>query len=330
MSGAINSVPLGSTATTSGLGTTASASGRLQSPQQQSTQYAELQRRLQQSRETTDDKTDAGPVAGMSSRQLQPTKITTDVVTRQPGAQPTDPNGVTTPSGSPLAANAQPPRTGALPGQPVIPGAAPNASGGVPDLFGGGTAATPQALPGGIAVDAKQPLQVHSLAEGVQAPALATLLKEAETSLKAGRYNTALEQYDDAERVAPNNPLILLGRANAELGQSYYARAESHLRQAFTQDQALLMGQYDLREMLGNERLDFLARDLRGIADREQRESRPVLLLAYLAYNTGDARRAAAYLDLAEKRAAGADPIYPLLRKHWSLPASALPTEMSK
>ena len=46
-----------------------------------------------------------------------------------------------------------------------------------------------------------------------------------------------------ADLVAPNTPLVLLGRANVELGRTYYARAESSLRQAFMQDQALLMGQ---------------------------------------------------------------------------------------
>ena len=93
-------------------------------------------------------------------------------------------------------------------------------------------------------------MKISSLAQGVNAPGLASLLKDAETQMKAGKFTSALDKYDDAEQVAPNNPLILMGRADALLGQSYYARAEQNLRKAFTQDQALLLGQYDLRSFL--------------------------------------------------------------------------------
>jgi len=164
-----------------------------------------------------------------------------------------------------------------------------------------------------------KPPQIKSLAEGVQVKGLADLLAEAEKQMKAGKYNSAIEQYDLAEQVAPNNPWITLGRANAELGQSYYRRAEEHLRQAFSADQALLMGQYDLRTLLGNERLEFLVQDLKEIARNEPKEPRPVFLLAYIAYNTGNERLAAGYLELAEKRSNN-DPFYQMVRKHWSLP----------
>jgi cytochrome c-type biogenesis protein CcmH/NrfG len=168
-----------------------------------------------------------------------------------------------------------------------------------------------------------KPMQFHSLAEGVQAKGLADLLKEAEDQMKAGHYNSALEQYELAEQVAPNNPLILLGRANAELGQSYYTRSDTHLRQAFSGDHALLMGQYDLNALLGQDRLQFLVQDLKAIAKSEPKESRPLFLLAYIAYNTNNERKAAAYLDLAEKRAGGKDAVYDVVRKYWSLPSDA-------
>jgi tetratricopeptide (TPR) repeat protein len=221
---------------------------------------------------------------------------------------------------------------------PGLPGAGQGAAQpGVPGPGGGATGAAPTPQPGGeipipgnidAAPTLPRPVQIRSLADGVQAKGLNDLLKQAEDQLKSGRYNSALEQYDLAEQVAPNNPLILMGRANVELARTYYTRAETHLRQAFMSDQALLMGQYDLRSMIGNERLEILVKDLKEITNREQKEARPAFLLAYIAYNTGNERMAAAYLDLAEKRA-GNDALYPLIRKHWSLPKGAT-EEMTK
>jgi tetratricopeptide (TPR) repeat protein len=165
------------------------------------------------------------------------------------------------------------------------------------------------------------PIKVDSLAAGVTGKGLADLLSDAEAKMRDGKFAAAIDRYDAAEQVAPNNPLIALGRANAELGAGYYSRAEAHLRDAFTADRALLVGQYNLENFLGEERLQFLVKDLKEIANREKTEARPVFLLAYVAYNTGNERMAAGYLDLAEKREGGKDPLYPLIRKHWSLPS---------
>jgi tetratricopeptide (TPR) repeat protein len=180
---------------------------------------------------------------------------------------------------------------------------------------GVGAAAQP-GLPG-----REPPMQVTSFAAGVQARGLADVLAEAEDLMRQGKFYTALDQYDLAEQVAPNNPLVNLGRAVAELGASYYARADQHLRDAFTRDPALLMAQYDIRGFLGEERLEYLIKDLRAISNAEPREPRSVFLLAFIDYNTGNPRRAAAYLDMAERRAGGSDAFFSMLRKHWDLPA---------
>jgi hypothetical protein len=279
----------------------------LMSPQQQSRQYAELQTRLQQYRI-------------VQQQTLVNAQKNTQPLRNQPGekngataAQANTPNGqipigqvpqMAQPNPSPTIAE-QPTKSNQKPELPQTPAE---------------TNATQQPAPGDL--QRPKPLQVHSLAEGVQAKGLADLLKEAEDQMKAQHYTSALEDYEMAEQVAPNNPLILLGRANAELGQSYYTRADNHLRQAFAKNEELLMGQYDLKTFLGDERLTFLVQDLKEIAKRDQKESRPLFLLAYIAYNTGNERRAAAYLDLAEKRAGGKDPFYALIRKHWALPSA--------
>jgi hypothetical protein len=164
------------------------------------------------------------------------------------------------------------------------------------------------------------PPQIHSFAEGVKAKGLGDILKKGEDLMKQGKWFSAIEQYDQAEQVVPNNMLVAIGRANAELGGSYYGRAEADIRRAFTQDPATLEGQYDLRTMIGDDRLQFLVGDLKDIANKNPTQPRAPFLLAYIAYNTGNDRMAAGYLDLAEKRAGAGDTFYTLVRKHWTLP----------
>ena len=50
--------------------------------------------------------------------------------------------------------------------------------------------------------------------------------------MKQGKFTAALEQYDLCEQLDPNNPFVLLGRANAELG------ASPSITQAMANDQA--------------------------------------------------------------------------------------------
>jgi hypothetical protein len=171
-----------------------------------------------------------------------------------------------------------------------------------------------------------QPVEVRSLATGVAAPGLRSLLQKAETDMVAGKFDTAIAQYESAAQVAPNNPMILLGQANAELGGEYFARAENHLRQSFLLDPTLLMARYDLRGMLGDKRLDEVIDSLKKIASKEANQYSPAFLLSYIAYNSHDPQRAASYLDLAEKRAGGPDPVFRLLRTHWHLPAAPAAT----
>jgi tetratricopeptide (TPR) repeat protein len=183
------------------------------------------------------------------------------------------------------------------------------------------------ALPGptNAAGERQAPPQVKSFSEGVKAKSLGDILKKAEDLMKEGKWFNAAEQYDVAQAVAPNNMLFAVAKANAELGGSYYGRAENDLRRAFTQDPATLEGTYDLRAMIGDERLDFLVKDLKEIANKNPTQARPMFLLAYIQYNIGNGRFAAGYLDIAEKRAGGNDTFYSLVRKHWVLPKGEAP-----
>src|SRR5439155_3593096 len=131
------------------------------------------------------------------------------------------------------------------------------------------------------------PVKIKTMTEGVQANGLKELLGKAETMMKEWKFTSAIDTYAAAEQIAPNQPLIWIGRANAELGASYYGRAEAHLKQAFNADKALLMAQYDLRQFLGEDRMASVIKDLKEMASTNQQSPTPVFLLAYIAYNTG-------------------------------------------
>jgi tetratricopeptide (TPR) repeat protein len=278
-------------------------------PAQQSTQYAELQRRLKkyQAQFPGMENQKAGQEYNQALRDKQKLEEAAKTGTGLPG----DTTGGTTPPGAPPQGTPSP---AGLPGADELLGRNQEKDKKQPT-------AIPGSLRPGDAPAREKPLVVSSLATGVSANSLKDFLGEAESLMQQGKFYSALEQYDSAELIAPNNPMVTLGRANAELAASYYVRADAHLRDAFAKDAALLMAQYDLKSFIGGERLDFLVKDLKEIASTDKNEPRPVLLLAYIMYNTGNERRAAAYLDLAEKRAGKADPFYQLLRKYWVLPS---------
>lgn len=301
--------PQSNSALSGSLQTGATASARQRpgaNPIAQSTQYAELQKRMNQYRiiqENTDanaNATDARP------KKTEPAKKPTGIAGATGGGQSTLSGAGTMGTGM----NAVVPGNGGLQTRLPSPPAPPS-----------GATPPPTVAPAGNVPNGKPaPVQVKSLADGVKAAGLASLMKDAEEQMRAGKFSSALDKYDDADQVAPGDPFVMLGKANALLGQSYYARAERALRDAFMKDQNLLLGQYDLRSFLSADRLQFLVTELKGLADAEQKEPRHAFLLAYIAYNSGFEAQASAYLALAEQRSGGNDPLYPLIRKYWSLP----------
>lgn len=164
------------------------------------------------------------------------------------------------------------------------------------------------------------PMRISSFAEGVKATGLKNMLSDAEKAMQAGKYTQALDYYDGAAAVAPNNPLIIMGRSIAELGAGYYARAQIHLEQALSANPALLMAQYDLKTFYTEDRLGYIVRDLKDLATTETQQSRPLFLLAFIAYSTQSPETAANYLDLAEKLGGAKEKeFYDRLREYWKL-----------
>lgn len=170
------------------------------------------------------------------------------------------------------------------------------------------------------------PVRVSSLADGVSAKGLHDLLASAEDLMRQDKFQSAIDKYNTAEEVAPNNGLIALGRANAELGAGYYNQASTELHQLFASDPALLMGQYELKNWMSSDRVEFINKELTGLAASDTKQETPVFLLAYLAYNTGQEAKAAEYLKEARQRSDGKDPVLDQLEARWRLPQPADPS----
>ncbi|MDB5295099.1 MAG: repeat protein, partial [Phycisphaerales bacterium] len=271
--------PLGST-----VGTGQSIRRMLPTPSEQMEQYSELEKRFRQSQGTDKPLTDQ------------------EALQRLREMKPVNPN-MTNPL-APKRDNASDARPG---GTGAPPAAAPGGTGTAPGA--------PAAAPGGARAE---PLAIKSLATGVRSKTLAQVLTSAEDQMRQGKYADALNQYTLAEQAAPNNGLITLGRANAELGSSSYRTAESHLRQAYGSNGALLLGRYDLRSMIGADRLTAVTKDLTDLSAKEQKETMAPFLLAYISFNTGDAATAEKYLDEVDRRAGAPDPLVKQMRQLWA------------
>ncbi|HEX4794387.1 MAG TPA: tetratricopeptide repeat protein [Humisphaera sp.] len=171
-----------------------------------------------------------------------------------------------------------------------------------------------------------QPLFMHHLYDGIKAKGLHDLMEKAESQMKEGKFAAAIETYNRANQVAPNNSLTVLGRSIAELGAGFYAEADRDLRVTYRSAPELLWGQIDLKSMFPADRLTFLQTDLDRLTIDQPKESRPWFLKAFIAYNTGDPTATRKNLDEAEARSGKLDWTTRLLRQHWAPGASKAPT----
>jgi tetratricopeptide (TPR) repeat protein len=319
--------------------TQASARNQLLTPAQQSTQYAEMRKRFEAKeklRNLSDE--DAQRLFAQQMRLKDQAEAEAEKDKKKQQSPPTD------------AQAAQP--GNAQPGIGVKPKSDQPQSSlerfGIPDYrkqseqimrsdrsnpsdahTGAGTGI--EGTPGNqVNPQAAEPLKVESLATGVSSPGLSSLLKRGEQLMREGKYTSAIAQYETAQRLVPNSALVTVGRANAELGGGYYAQAAEHLHQAFTGDPTVLMGQFDLKAFIGSERLTKVINDLKAIAAKNTDDAAPMLLLSYVAYNTGNAPLAATWLAEADRRSGGKDRVYTLIRNHWALPAATSEPDLNK
>jgi tetratricopeptide (TPR) repeat protein len=165
---------------------------------------------------------------------------------------------------------------------------------------------------------AAAPVPIESIATGMKAKGLADLIANGESLVEKQQYDRAIASYNDAIQVAPNNPLILIARANAELGGGYYAQAYADLHAAVAQDPAVLIGRYDLQKHLGAAKLKVMSDDLKLIAEDTPKDPTHAFLYAYVLYNSHHVGLAAEWLNTADKRSAGEDPAIAQMKKYWN------------
>src|SRR5688572_4066822 len=165
------------------------------------------------------------------------------------------------------------------------------------------------------------PLELRSLAEGVSSPTLARMYEQAEQLMAEGRFVSAIARYDVAERLVPNQPLTMLGRAMAEIGAGYFRRSSDSLREAFSRNPELLMARLDVPRFIGQERFAEVDQTLRQRIDTEPNNPDSAFLLGFLAYHGGEPDAAAEFLQLAGARSG--DPFYAEVARHWRLKVDA-------
>ena len=173
---------------------------------------------------------------------------------------------------------------------------------------------TGMALP----VSAAPPVPIDSYSTGMKAKGLADLITGGESQMQKQQYDKAIATFNEAIDVAPNNPLILMARANAELGGGYYAQANADLHLAIAQDPATLMGQYDLQKHLGADRVKALITDLKQISQASKDDTLHSFLLAYAYYNSHHIGQAADWVAIADNRANGQDSAIIQMKKYWN------------
>ena len=163
------------------------------------------------------------------------------------------------------------------------------------------------------------PVRITSLANTVKKGELSQMLAKADELMKNGKFVEAIRQIEAAEVVVPNNPIVALARAHAELGAGFYTQAEASIRAALTDNPVVLIAQFDLMRMIGAKRLGEIVNDLKEASVKQPDDPTIMLLLAYVAYNSGYGAQAGHWLSEADTRAKGTDPLYGQLRDHWLL-----------
>ena len=94
-------------------------------------------------------------------------------------------------------------------------------------------------------------------------------METAEKQMRVGQFSQAVETYSPPARWPRTTRSCHWGRGFAELGASYYGKAEADLTRAILTEPAVLAGQYKLDGFLGQDRLNFVRKDLTDIATTE-------------------------------------------------------------
>jgi hypothetical protein len=122
--------------------------------------------------------------------------------------------------------------------------------------------------------------------EGLPVTPFDTQMQQAEKLLKGGKYMEAVDQYNQALTVQPNNALGMVGRAHAELAAGMYQSASMDLKAVFSQKPEMVSVRYALDDFIPGKRVENLMNDLLQLTTRQQTGNMASFLYCYLAYNT--------------------------------------------
>jgi hypothetical protein len=153
-------------------------------------------------------------------------------------------------------------------------------------------------------------------------------MRQGQELLAAGRYFDAEERFTTALGNKAGDPMAAAGRVHAELGSAMFLSASLNLRAMLMQNPELTGAKYAPELLPDRERLGVVAARLRDLIGNKSGRPRDMgMLLAYIGYQTGDAKAVAEGLDAMTE--AGADEetvrLAQLMREVWMNPPKERP-----
>jgi len=114
-------------------------------------------------------------------------------------------------------------------------------------------------------------------------------MRAAEQLIRHGKYRRAMDAYARAAQFRPQDPLPLLGRANAAIAAGYFRTAAEALYAALSRFPQVLQFKFDGDRLLGGDRvLGGRRLELQEIAQRREQDAMALLLLGYVELLGGD------------------------------------------
>lgn len=145
------------------------------------------------------------------------------------------------------------------------------------------------------------------------------LMLKAEREIVAGNYLDAEQTYRQALGWSPGYPLARIGLVHAQIGAGMIRSAELNLRAVFLENPMLIPVRYEATLLPNPDRLRWVRSQLDNMMSGDAR-SRPLILLAYLGYQSNELGLTRYALDMAQADQPR-DPLILILRRMWLPPA---------
>lgn len=128
--------------------------------------------------------------------------------------------------------------------------------------------------------------------------AYATQMQAGQEHLAAGRFFDAEERFSAALSAKNGDPMAAVGRVHAELGAGMFMSAAINLKALFTAHPEVVGIHYAPELLPSKERQARVMQRLQDLASDPERGREPAMLMAYLAYQSGDKAATVRALDL--------------------------------